>query len=321
VSAPGFRSDRPRLAALDAEDIHQALAGKGLWLDVGAATVRVQGDSRPLARQLQVAYRAFPFVDAADSADIHVTLDQVGGLRRWVRPQVTLRCDGLFPFEPFPADSPLPLLEWGCNWMIGRRLHDLLLFHAGAVERDGVALVLPATPGSGKSTLTAALALRGWRLLSDEFGVFDPQVGMFRSMLKPIALKNQSIDVIRQLSSEAFFGPAFPKTRKGTVAHLAPDADAVDRRHIGARPGAVVLPQWQAGSMTRWEPVLPHQLFSALAFNAFNYNLLGEVGFRAVVSLVRQCPAWRLIYSDLEDALRTLGRFWPEVTTRAASAP
>ena len=314
-----FQAGRPRLAALDVDEIHRALSGHGLWLDVGSATVRVQGDSRVLARQLQMVYRAFPFVDEAETADIHMSLDTVRGLRRWARPQVTLRCDGVFPFEPFPADSPLPLLEWGCNWMIGRRLHDLLLLHAGALERDGTALVLPATPGSGKSTLTAALALRGWRLLSDEFGVFDPQSGLFRAMLKPVALKNQSIDVIRQWSSDACFGPDFPKTRKGTVAHLAPDADAVDRRHIGARPGAVVLPQWQAGSETRWEPVLAHQLFSALAFNAFNYNLLGEVGFRAVASLVRQCLAWRLVYSDLNDAVAMLDRAWPEVVARGGA--
>jgi predicted ATPase len=32
------------------------------------------------------------------------------------------------------------------------------------VERDGHALILPAMPGSGKSTLTAALVQRGWRL-------------------------------------------------------------------------------------------------------------------------------------------------------------
>jgi predicted ATPase len=29
-------------------------------------------------------------------------------------------------------------------------------------------VILPAPPGSGKSTLCAALVTRGWRLLSDE---------------------------------------------------------------------------------------------------------------------------------------------------------
>jgi HprK-related kinase A len=294
------------------------MRGHGLWLDVGAATVRVQGDSAPLAMQLRAVYGAYPLVTDGGWADVHVQMQRPFSLRRWVRPQIWLRCDGRFPFEPFPAAGPLPFFEWGCNWMIGRRINDLLLLHAGAVERDGLALVMPATPGSGKSTLTAALSLRGWRLLSDEFGVFDPQAGLFRAMLKPVGLKNRSIDVIRAFSPDARLGPSFPKTHKGMVAHLAPDTAAVDRRHEGARPGAVVLPKWVAGSATRLEPLPQHMAFQALAFNAFNYSLLGAAGFEAVVGLANRCVTWNLVYSDLDDALATLDQAWPSVVARAA---
>jgi predicted ATPase len=43
------------------------------------------------------------------------------------------------------------------------------MLHAAVVEKNGKALILPALPGSGKSTLSAALAMNGWRFLSDEF--------------------------------------------------------------------------------------------------------------------------------------------------------
>jgi hypothetical protein len=301
------------LAAIDSSTLKRALAGAGLWLDVGAATLQVRSDSPALCRQLQLVYGHFPYLDQAGWADVHVQIERVPGLRRCIKPQVTLRSDGQVRFDPFPADSPLPLFEWGCNWLIGRCLNNLLLLHAGAVERDGLALMLPATPGSGKSTLTAALSQRGWRLLSDEFGAYDSDADVFRAVLKPIALKNRSIEVIRRFAPEAVFGPEFPNTRKGTVAHLAALPDAVARRHESARPGAVVLPKWQAGSPTRWEPLAEYVLFPALAFNAFNYGLLGAVGFRAVVRLVRQCPAWQLVYSDLDDALATIEAAWPSV--------
>ncbi len=309
----------PRLADCNLAEVLRAMRGEGLWLDVGSATVRLQGESAPLARQVQTVYANYPLVTQGNWADVHVQMQRPVGPRRWIRPQVWLRCDGSFPFEPFPAESPLPFFEWGCNWMIGRRINNLLLLHAGAVERDGLALVMPAVPGSGKSTLTAALALRGWRLLSDEFGVFDPESGQFRAMLKPVGLKNRSIDVIRGFSTAARLGPSFPKTHKGMVAHLAPDAHAVDQRHVGARPGAVVLPKWQAGSPTRLEPLPQHMVFSALAFNAFNYNLLGAVGFEAVVGLSRHCMAWNLVYSDLDDALATLDRVWPSVVAQCGA--
>ena len=308
------------LAEIDIADVSRALAADGLWLDVGAATLHGRSDSRAFARQLRAVYGHFPFVEHAGWADVHVRISRATGPRRWIRPQVRLTCDGQSPFDPFPADSPLPLFEWGCNWMIGRLLNNLLLLHAGAVERDGLALLLPAMPGSGKSTLTAALSQRGWRLLSDEFGAFDPDAGVFHAVLKPVALKNQSIDVIRRFAPDSVFGPEFPNTRKGTVAHLAAGLDAVTRRHETARPGAVVLPKWEAGSATKWEPLAEQVLFPALAFNAFNYSVLGAVGFQSVVQLVRQCPAWQLIYSDLEDAVATIAEAWPQVVAHHPSA-
>ena len=218
------------LAGCSRARVAEALGADGLWLDLGAATLRVRSDSPEFAAQLQRVYGAFPFVDVASWADVHVDIERVGGLRRWWRPQVRLRSDGRVQFEPFPADSPLPLFEWGCNWLMAQRLNDLLLLHAGTLERDGLALLLPALPGSGKSTLTAALSSRGWRLLSDEFGVFDPNDGALHALVKPVGLKNHSIDVIRSFAPQAVMGPSFPKTRKGTVAHLAPPADAVARR-------------------------------------------------------------------------------------------
>jgi HprK-related kinase A len=311
-------TDTATLFASREVDIFAALRGPGLWFDYGAVMLRLNSDSRALAGQLQAAYRNFPFRTAGSWADLHVRIESQGGVRRWLAAQVVFSCDGRRPFDPFPADSPLPLLEWGGNWLIGQRLNNLLLLHAGAVERGGLALLLPALPGSGKSTLTAALSLSGWRLLSDEFGAYDPVAGVVHAMLKPIALKNQSITVIRGFSPHAPLGPEFPKTRKGTVAHLGAGANCVARRNEVAVPGAVILPKWVAGSPTRLEPVSPDRLFPSLAFNAFNYTTLGATGFDAAVRLTRRCLAWTLVYSDLADALRAIDAVWPQVTARNA---
>lgn len=312
----GKAQSQRTFAEVELTEVEQALAAGGVWLDVGAAVVRAQSDSEPFAAQLKTVYSNFPFFPQGGWADLHVQVRRPRSARRWFRPQVKFQCDGRQPFEPFPADSPLPLFEWGCNSLIARRLNDFLLLHAGVVERGGLALVLPAMPGSGKSTLTAALSQRGWRLLSDEFGAFDPQSDTFRAILKPVALKNQSIEVIRNFAPGAPLGPDFPNTRKGTVTHLAPSKDAVARRHEPAMPGAIVLPKWSTGSPTRFEPLAENIVFAALAFNAFNYAVLGAVGFTSAVRLVRQCPAWQLVYSDLDDALATIEAAWPQVIER-----
>lgn len=303
-------------ADVGAADVFHALSTTGVWIDAGATVMQVRSDSKSFASQLCAVYGQFPFVVNPQWADLHVQIRRPRTLRRWLRPQVVFGCDAAQPFEPYPATSPLPLFEWGCNWLISRRLNNYLLLHAGVVEKQGLALVLPAMPGSGKSTFTAALAQGSWRLLSDEFGAVEPQTCDLFPVLKPIALKNESIDVIRRFAPHTVLGPEFAGTRKGTVAHVAARGEAVERRHQGARLGAVVLPKWVAGSPTRFEPLAQHTAFSALAFNAFNYNLLGSVGFHTVVRLVRQCLAWQLVYSDLDDAVATIEAAWPQVVER-----
>jgi HprK-related kinase A len=306
------KPERPSLLQTPLRDVRSALRGDGLWLDVGLVTSRVQAAvGNP--EHVQLAYRHFPFEPAGTWADLHIRLNAPRSIRRWVKPQVQFFCDNSAPFEPFPSDTALPMLEWGGNWLIGRRMNHVLLLHAGVLERNGLVLVLPAMPGSGKSTLTAALSLRGWRLLSDEFGAYDVNLDAFLAVLKPVALKNRSIDVIRQFEPAAEIGPEFPRTRKGTVAHLSPAIEAVGARHTPARPGAIILPKWDPTSATRCERLRADTAFSSIAFNAFNYTVLGAEGFRAVAHLSDRCPAWQVIYSDLDEVVEAIDRLWPEV--------
>lgn len=59
------------------------------------------------------------------------------------------------------------------------------LLHAAAIEIDGRALVLCGPSGAGKTTLTLALASRGFRLLTEEV-VWIDQAGMVRGLPRPL---------------------------------------------------------------------------------------------------------------------------------------
>jgi HprK-related kinase A len=305
-----------RLAELSNEAVVERLRDEALDVDFGAALVRIKSDVPDLARVLRIVYGEFPLLEHHPFADLTVELRRVAGVRRYVAPQIEFFVDGTVPFEPFPADTHLPLLEWGMNWCLAERMNHHLLLHCGVVERGGHAILLPALPGSGKSTLTAALALSGYRLLSDEFGVVRCSDQRVISMLRPTALKNESIELISGMFPNAIIGPRFPKTRKGTVAHLAPDATAVSERSAAAQPVILLFPKFVPGGSLVIEAMAKARAFAKLSSNAFNYDLLGPQAFEAVGGLIERCECWCMEYGQLDEALYEVDRLFAEVSAR-----
>ena len=297
----------PLLTSIGSAAIEQALrAPGGLRISYGACTVRVRAFVDGFASALKTVYGAFPFCPGDEFDDFHLVVDRGRGLRRWVRPTARFLIDGVEPFEPFPESSALPFFEWGVNWCFAQRFNQHVLLHAGVLALDDQAIIMAATPGSGKSTLAAGMMLSGFRLLSDEFGVLDPISGKLLPMLKPVALKNESIGVIRSLSDVPTLGPLYRGTRKGDVSHLAPDAHSVESLGIPAHPALVIFPRYRAGASLELKPQLPEEAFARLAFNSFNYALLGPTAFDAVATVAAQCEVYELTYSNLPEVIECL---------------
>jgi len=295
-----------RVGEFEPHELRARLASDGIGLDLGAAQVRIRSDAPGFGQAFSTVYQGFDALPSQGFHDVTVSLRRSRGLRRYLRPQVELVADGGAVFAPFPADTHLPLLEWGINYLFATRLGFHLLLHAGVVELDGRAAILPAMPGSGKSTLTAALAARGFRLLSDEFGVVRFSDGKVLPLLRPVALKNESIDVIATFAPQATIGPRFPKTRKGTVAHMAPDARAVESRHVPATPALILFPRYDPQVDCLVEPERRSLAFTRLSINSFNYEMLGSAAFDAVAQLIESCRAYRLVYSDMDRAIAAI---------------
>jgi HprK-related kinase A len=224
------------------------------------------------------------------------------------RPTLTaLLASGQFVVRAGPfAVQLFPLLEWGLNWCVATYAHQFLMLHSAVVEKHGRALLLPAWPGSGKSTLCAALVYRGWRLLSDEFGLIRPGTSAIVPFPRCIPLKNESIGILRDFAPDAVMGPIFPKTRKGDVAHLKPPAESVNRSEEAAAPALVVFPRYIPDQRARLRSLTKARAFMKLAGNAFNYELLGEQGFRTVASLIQSCDTYLFHYADLHEAVEVL---------------
>ena len=98
-----------------------------------------------------------------------------------------------------------------------------VLFHAGAVERDGQVVVVAGDSGRGKSTLTAALVQRGFGYVTDEVVAIDPETLDVRPFAKGIDLDEQSRHLLGLSPGRRHRSPSEGKTpvaieRLGTVS-------------------------------------------------------------------------------------------------------
>ncbi len=279
------------------------MAGPGLLLRTGPVVARIRSPLNAVVQGVGLHYAQHPLLSDEAFANFHVSVDRPGGLRRYLGQQVVFSFDGQRPFTPLPGDQGFPLLEWGLNWCMYTLCNQFLTMHSAVLEKNGRAVIMPAPSGSGKSTLCAALAFRGWRLLSDELALVDPTTGLLWPNPRPISLKNRSIDVIRAYAPEAAFGEVVHDTLKGSVCHVRPPAASVARIAARATPAWVIFPAYRAESPALLTPLPRAQAFMKLVGQTFNYAVHGRDGFVALSALIDRSDSFDFSYGSLDEAV------------------
>jgi HprK-related kinase A len=289
---------------LSAVERHQRLNGPGLGIRSGLFAFRLRSDVPAIERAVATLYTDYPCVGEAEFCDFALDVSRPRSLRRWFRPKITALYDGEPVFESLPAGHAFPLMEWSLNYCISSHAFEHLSLHAAVVERGGRAVILPAPPGSGKSTLCAALIHRGWRLLSDEMTLVSLADGRVFPVARPVSLKNRSIEIMAAFAPEAVFSDPTHDTLKGTVAHMRAPAAHVRRMHEPAQPAWIVFPRWQADAPAILRARPKPDTVLELGRNSFNLTVLGRAGFESLTTLVDQCRCFDFEYGHLDDAMQ-----------------
>lgn len=295
-----------KLGQLGLQALGKRLRGPGLAWRNGPFSIRLRTDLVAVRDGLHILYADHPLVPDGDFCDGDITLRQPRATWGWRRPLVQAHVDYQPIFEPVPVAHALPLVEWLLNWHVTAHGHHFLTVHAAALERGGKALLLPAPSGSGKSTLCAALVHRGWRLLSDEFALIDFATGLVHPLVRPVSLKNQSIEVLRAFAPEAVFSAPAHGTPKGTLAQMKAPAAHVQRMDEPARPVWIVFPQWSPGATLLLQARPKARALLELTRQTVNLDLAGHDGFARLADLVTASDCLDLRYDMLADAVAAI---------------
>lgn len=291
-----------KLSSLEPAELTTLIASEGIQLRIGPFNTHLTSSFANVADGIGQLYADYALEKEAFS-DFHIRVMPPAGIRRWFRPQALFYFDHEIPFKPLPISQALPFFEWGLNWCVARHANQYLILHAAVIERNGKAIIMPAPPGSGKSTLCAGLVSRGWRLLSDELAMLSRSDGRLTPIPRPISLKNESIAVIRNFAQNAIIGPECADTAKGTVAHMRPPEDSVSRSDETTIPGWFILPRYVKDAKAQLAPISKGQMFMEVVKNAFNYHVHGKEGFMLLADMIDRCECFEFSYGRLEEAI------------------
>ena len=282
------------------------LAGPGLTIRLGPFNLHIQTRLRQLVDQLYFLFANHAVVED-EIAEIHMQIVA----RRFLRQPFSLsaQCllDGQSLLPAVRAEHALDLLERCIRLAVIARTNHLLIFRAAAVERNGHVLLLAGRMDSENKTLCAALMHRGYRLLSDRLGMLDPRSGEFIPIPTALSFSSDSIPVISEHFPDVDTASSVIESCGGTMVHVAPPRESVERAADTAKAQWIVFPEWSATETSQLERATESEAFFRLAGSAYNYEMLGAEGFAAVAELVATCRSYRLVCSALEDALTVLG--------------
>ncbi|MGH2787283.1 MAG: hypothetical protein ACRDJV_05155 [Actinomycetota bacterium] len=200
------------------------------------------------------------------------------------------------------AGVVLEHLFWHVNTQALRTTGDFFLIHSGAVTTPaGAGLLLPGSPGAGKTTLVTALVQAGFGYLSDEAAAIDPVSRLVYAYPRPLALKSppdRLFPELRSLSTQ-------PDLAWGTW-HLDPD---------DIRPGCVsgpaeirfvVLPRYEQGQPTEITPVGAAEIAVELGRNSLGLARYRGRALPLLADVARSAAAHRLVFGRLDEAVAAI---------------
>lgn len=176
----------------------------------------------------------------------------------------------------------------------------LALIHAGAIGKNGAAVVLPAPSGSGKSTLLAYLMTQEFHYLSDDLAALAAPDGKLVPWPMPLSIKPGSFDALSRFHGAL---ERFPMYRsKGMRTRLIippPEAWAAPPTPVRA----LVFPRYVAKAAGALVSIAPAEaLQHLLADRIWLGHPLAEDQVRAFLGWLETVPAFTLNYGRLQEA-------------------
>ena len=271
----------------------QIAAGPPLHFKIGEIPIALQSDMDELREEFAALYhgslQAGPPQDDAIAMDVTATGRGLLRGRRWA-----VCGDGEKISTVRRWEELMPYLEWGINYRVIASRRRFLQLHAATLVRHGQGVLFAATSGAGKSTLAAGLLARGWKYLSDEFALIDPETLCIHPFPKALCIKAGAFDVVEQAGLPLWRRRYYVKAFKGRVGYVCPEEVRPDALAGPAPIRFVFFPRYIDGTEPRIVPVSRAAAAFSLSGFVLNHGAFGGRAASTLASVAGQALSFRL---------------------------
>jgi len=297
-------SDFKRVRDFSYQDIASAINEGTLEMALGPFTTQVSGKAKQLHDFFYDAYRDVPVrLQLEDVTDVSINVKPPSILRTYIRRQVVPDPGFQVPAVPLPHKLAALSFEMGLNLAIALKNCRFVTFHSGVVAGENGSILMSAASGGGKSTLVSALMEEGFRLLSDEFGILDPETGSLFPYPRPVSLKAGSIPIVNDFAGADWLTPTLTGTPKGDIAYRRARPEDISGMAEPSKARLILFPSFAAGVKPSARRMAKSETIMRLIPSSTNYHLLGEDAFNALTDMVAGAETYELIYGSTEESI------------------
>ena len=200
----------------------------------------------------------------------------------------------------------IPCLERLILFRVLEELKHLFQIHAGAVERDGKALLLPAPAGSGKTLLVLGLVKKGFKFLSDDVAL----VHLDRAFLQPLPMspvvKGYAFSLLRALDlsvgADIYRNPLNgEKLYYFNLTEISPNPVGVP-----SPVRFVFFPHHDPAVKSSLRPISRAEAAARIIKNSLNFDVSANCFIDLVTRLVSKAECFDLWFKQIDEGPRII---------------
>lgn len=178
---------------------------------------------------------------------------------------------------------------------IADQAKDKHCLHAAAVAKNGNAAVIPASSGAGKSTFTTWLVANNFDYLTDELILIDA-ARQIEGVARPIQIKSHGLAAVQPLVAKSELVQAGKFASALPIDCLNGHTSELDQQKLAL----FIFPRYRAGASYAFTKLSSAQAGMSLMSNHVNARNLDGHGFREMMAVMRQTPAYSLEYGGFD---------------------